>query len=86
MTNTENIQLPTEGKSITVTIEHNSSLVINNWKDVRYYLTLNYSTQFNKKTRSLGWIAVDGSEDELSSFGGDEVQKIISEIQERAQK
>lgn len=80
MNNTEKIQLPDAGASITVTITSDSELVINNWKGIRYYFKWNYSTGYNNKSRDLGWIATDGSEDKTTGFGSSEVREILNTI------
>lgn len=86
MNNTEKIQLPDAGQSITVTLEESDSLKVNNWKDVRYYFTWNYHTQYHRKSADLGWISCDGTEDNLKSFGNSEVRALIQKIKEQVMR
>lgn len=54
------------------------TLTVTNWKDARYYLTVNYRTQYNSKQAKLGWIACDGDDWNLDSFPdtGDKIDEI----------
>ena len=82
MHNAVKIQLPAEGATLRIALDGDKYLIVKNWRDVRYYVDFHYSTKYNKKVKSVGWFATDGSAyDVKSNFNyNDELTSLLATV------
>ena len=84
----QTLKLPSEGNSTTIDLEPNKNgartLTVKNWKGLRLYINYDYRTEYNPKSKSLGWIAVDGSDWDLKTqYVPDDVKIQVKQIKEQ---
>lgn len=85
------LKLPHQGDELIISLEPNANgartLTVKNWKGLRLYINYDYRTEYNQKSKSLGWIATDASDWDLQTqYVPDDVKNQVKQIKEQTKQ